>query len=284
MDASDQYRDLFHHQEVFDEYSRWYAKLPQHPAPQGLKYGDVLRVHFVLVDMFYGKAAGIGGIGPKSLDLLISAVNRQSVSFGGKDKWSRPEEFAATLLYGIVLNHPFHDANKRTAFLSTLLLLNRFGLTLRVTEKQFEDFTVLVAERSFRKMEKYRRDFEGQEDGDVNYVAHYIRGATRRSDKRDYIVTYRELNQILKRFGYEFSDQRHNAVDVIEISTGERVCNVGCHSMTKQVAKGVIKNIRQVTGLDVLNGCDSAAFFKGEEPLNNLLARYYEPLERLAFR
>lgn len=108
--------------------------------------------------------------------------------------------------------------------------------------------------------------------------------ATRQSDKRDYIVTYRELNSILRRFGFELQDPHANTIDVIEVATGRRVCNIGCHGMTKQVAKPVIKYVRTETGLDFLNGCDSGAFFKGEEPLNNLLAKYYEPLERLAFR
>jgi len=234
--------------------------------------------------MFYGRRAGIGGIGPTSLDLLVAEVSRHHVGFGGKVKWSRPEELAATLLYGIVLNHPFHDANKRTGFLSTLLLLNEHKLTIRVTEKQFEDFTVSVAERSFRKLEKFQRSFEGQEDADIRYIAHYLRTVTRQSDKKDYIVTYRELNALLKRFGFELANPHDNTVDVVETDTGIRVCNIGCHGMTKQVARPVIKYVRSETGLDFLNGCDSGAFFKGEEPLNNLLAKYYEPLERLAFR
>lgn len=275
---------VFRHEQVQLEYERWKDKLPAFEYAGGLSYDDILTVHFVLVDMFFGKQSGIGGIGPKSLDLLVSAVARQYVSFGGQDKWEKPEELAATMLYGIILNHPFHDANKRTAFLSTLLLLNRFGLTIRITEKQFEDFTVSVAERSFRKMEKFRRSFEGREDADVHYIAHYIRNATRQSDRKDYIVTYRELNSLLRRFGYELKDSHKNTIDVVEMDTGKRICNIGCHGFSKQAAKPVIKYVRSETGLDFLSGCDSGAFFKGEEPLNNLLAKYYEPLERLAYR
>lgn len=275
---------LFRHKQVEDEFQRWKAQLPKYGYNEGLTFVDVLSAHFLLADMFYGRQSGMGGIGPKSLDLLVSAVSRQHTGYGAVRKWERPEELAATLLYGIVLNHPFHDANKRTGFLSTLLLLNQNGLTIKISEKQFEDFTVSVAEKSFRKMEKFTRSFEGQEDADVKYIAHYLRLATRQSDKKDYIVTYRELNALLKRFGFELRNPHHNTIDVVDVSTGNRVCNIGCHGMTKQVAKPVIKYVRSETGLDFLSGCDSGAFFKGEEPLNNLLARYYEPLERLAFR
>ena len=275
---------IFRHVEIEREYTRWLSKLPACPYDSGLSYEDVLMVHFVLVDMFYGIGSGIGGIGPKSLDLLLSAVSRQHVSFEGLDQWTRPEDLAATLLYGIVLNHPFHDANKRTGFLSTLLLLERHKITIRVTEAQFEDFIVSVAEKSFRKFEKFTRSFENQEDADVRYIAHYIRSSTRQSDKRDYTVTYRELDTLLRRFGYELTNPHGNTIDVVEISTQIRLCNIGCHGMSKQVSKPVIKYVRQQTGLDFLSGCDSAAFFNGEEPINNLLAKYYAPLERLAFR
>lgn len=275
---------LFRHPEIEREFQRWHEQLPPCSYIGGLSYSDVLTVHFVLSDVFYGIGSGIGGIGPKSLDLLISAVSRQHVSFGGVDKWNKPEEMAATLLYGIVLNHPFHDANKRTGFLSALLLLNRFKITISVTEKQFEDFIVSVAEKSFRNLEKFKRTFAGQEDADVKYISHYIRLCTRQSDRRDYTVTYRELSALLRRFGFDLSNPHANTIDVISIETGERVCNIGYHSHSRQVAKSVIKYVRQETGLDFLNGCDSAAFFKGEEPINNLLAKYYEPLERLAYR
>lgn len=276
--------ELFRHPSVAREYERWKKQLPVYSYEGGLSYDDVLMVHFILVDMFYGREAGIGGIGAKSLDLLISAVGRQYVTFGGVDKWSKPEELAATLLYGIILNHPFHDANKRTGFLSALFLLNRHGITLRVTEKQFEDFTVFVADRFFGKAEKYQRSFLGEEDADVRYIAHYIRSSTRQSDRKDYIVTYRELNSLLRRFGFELRNPHANTIDVVETDTGRRVCNIGFPGLSKQVAKPIVKYVRTETGLDFLSGCDSGAFFRGEEPINNLLARYYEPLERLAFR
>jgi death-on-curing protein len=193
----------------------------------------------------------------------------------------------ATLLYGLVLNHPFHDANKRTAFLASMLLLYRNGLVPKITEQQFEDFVVSVAEKSFRNLEKYKRSFQGQDQADVLYIAHYIRLSTRQSDRKDYFITYRELATILRRFGFDLDNPSGNHIDVIHTDgrhAGTRVIHVGFHGWSKQAAKVVIRDIRQATELDILNGVDSAAFFKGEEPITNLLAKYYEPLERLADR
>jgi death-on-curing protein len=237
--------------------------------------------------MFYGKREGLGGVGPKDIGLLSSAVSRQFVSYAGKDKWASVEEKVATLLYGIVLNHPFHDANKRTGFLTALYLLQLGGRFPRVTAKKFEDFVVTIADRSFRNMEKYQRSFKDDEDGDIKYIAHVIRSITRDIDKRDYQITFSELNSILKRFDFELSNPQGNYIDVIHSdgpSVGDKVCQIGFPSMSKQVTKPAIKTVRQATGLTVLNGVDSQVFFKDVEPITQLLARYYEPLQRLADR
>jgi death-on-curing protein len=91
----------------------------------------------------------------------------------------------------------------------------------------------------------------------------------------------------LRRFGFDLANPSGNYIDVVKINgqdLGGRVAHVGFHGWSKQAAKGVIRSIRQATELDILNGVDSAAFFQGEQPVTNLLAKYYEPLERLADR
>ena len=144
-----------------------------------------------------------------------------------------------------------------------------------------------VAEKSFRKIENFKRSFEGRDQADILYIAHYIRLVTRHSDRKYYLVTYRELGTILRQFGFDLSNPTGNYIDVIHINgpdAGVRVAHVGFHGWSKQAAKGVIRDIRRATKLDILSGVDSAAFFKGEQPIINLLAKYYEPLERLADR
>jgi len=279
----------FRHKEVEAEFARWEELTRDERAGvgEGLSLQDVLAVHFLIVDMFYGQREGLGGIGPKDVGLLSSAVSRQFASYGGTDKWKSTEEKVATLLYGIVLNHPFHDANKRTAFLTALYLLQLQGRFPKISSKQFEDFVVKIADKSFRKMEKYQRSFEGHDDADIMFIAHFLRSVTRDIDKRDYQVTFNDMNRILRRFDFELSNPQGNYIDVVHISgpdAGKKVCQVGFPSWTKQVTRQAIKTIRQTTGLTVLNGVDSQVFFKDVEPIGQLLARYYEPLQRLADR
>jgi hypothetical protein len=111
--------------EIDAEFNRIVAQLPETTEGEGL-YAlgvvDVLRAHFLVANHFYLEGHGLGGIGPRDIDLLYSAVNRQYVAFDGHVKWKDQFEICATLFYGLIKNHPFYDANKRTAFLSALYI------------------------------------------------------------------------------------------------------------------------------------------------------------------
>jgi hypothetical protein len=78
-----------------------------------INYTDVLRGYYFLVDYFQSLGSDEKFLaGLKDHNLLASALLRQAVSFGGKPKWTDPMDIAATLFYGIVKNHAFHDGNK----------------------------------------------------------------------------------------------------------------------------------------------------------------------------
>lgn len=65
-------------------------------------------------------------LGLRDEGLLESAVARQDAAvyiYGRGDIYSAP----ASLAYGLVKNHPFVDGNKRTAFISMLVVLLRIG-------------------------------------------------------------------------------------------------------------------------------------------------------------
>ena len=48
------------------------------------------------------------------MHLLESAIARQDAGFAGQLKYPTAVVNAATLGYGLCLNHPFHNGNKRT--------------------------------------------------------------------------------------------------------------------------------------------------------------------------
>ena len=48
--------------------------------------------------------------------------------------------FAGCLLYYLAMNHCFGDGNKRVAWLAAMHVLNEFGLTVRASNQQAEEY------------------------------------------------------------------------------------------------------------------------------------------------
>lgn len=269
-------------------------------SPGDLSAKQVLRAHFAIANHFSKLGEGIGGFGPKDSGLLCSALSRQFVGYGGQQKWVSVFDKAATLLYGLVMNHPFYDANKRTAYLSTVHYLFANGHTITVSEKALEDMTVWVASKQLSRFPRYRDLTKRDEDPEVRFLSHYLRQNTRKIDRQQYFVTYRELDKILRRYGAWMENPNNNTIDVMrrikvekrvgifskprsELET-HRVCKLGFPGWTRQVGKGRLKYIRQQLNLMPADGVDSQAFFKDLDDMTVLLELYEGALKRLADR
>jgi len=85
---------------------------------------EVLLIHERILDKF----GGAGGL--RNWGLLDSAVNRLRATFDGKDLYPNIFTKAAALGHSLVLNHPFVDGNKRTAWeaMHTFIEENRYSL------------------------------------------------------------------------------------------------------------------------------------------------------------
>lgn len=291
---------LIDNEPVCEEFNRWcdfFGSEDAYNTDDTVGLLDVLRAHFLIADYFYGEGYGIAGVGPRDPNLLHSAVYRQFVSFGGKDKWNTPYERCATLVFGLVKDHPFHDANKRTGLLVLLYFLNKVGRIPTVKQKELEDFIVEIAENRLRKYRRQRDLGKKSIDPDILFIADYLRRNSRGRDGRYYEITYRELDNRLKQFGYCLANPHNNFIDVCRIEERRKhyiigrkeqklvkVAQIGFPSWKKTVGKGAIKTVRESTDLTPKKGVDSATFFHGVDPLNVLIAEYEQPLERLAYR
>lgn len=286
---------LFHNPEIATEYERWCRQLG-YDEPTGrysIKAGDVLKAHFLVADHFRTKGEGMGGVGPKSLHLLHSAVSRQWAGFGNRSKWNTLTDVAATLFFGIVRNHPFHDANKRTALLSTLYQLQCHNRVPNVPAADFEELTERVAARALEKYRAYE-SVEGDDDPEVRFVSRFLRRNTRETDQRKYVVTYRQLDRLLRRHdawldnpsaaGIDVMVWRETTVAFVKRRKPFAILKVGFHDWGTEVSRDTVERIRDVLGLTPARGVDSKVFFQGLEPLESLLVSYRQPLERLAFK
>ncbi len=282
------------------EYDRWARRLgngDDFPSPFAVTTDDVLRAHFLLCDYFVREGEDIAIAGPRNETLLGSAISRQSVGFNGQLKWNTPHQVTATLFYGLVKNHPFHDGNKRTALLVALYQITKNG---RVPDAQQKDFETLVVRTAANELNaysafaKFEKKFSNEADARVHFVADFFRRKTRKSDSRFYAVTYDELRGILEKFGYELVNPSGNFIDLARVEfvkTGwlsrktkkvyKKILQIGYPGGNREVGKGAISSIRRATGLTADNGVDSRVFFKDADPLSVLIARYHGPLSRL---
>lgn len=285
-------------------YTKAFEEIEKSVQPDGvldLTAKDVLRAHFLIADFFAREGEGIGGFGPRDIGMLLSAIGRQHAGFGKEEKWTTIYEKAATLLYGMVMNHPFHDANKRTAFLSTVHYLYVHGQAVVVSEKDFEDITVLVASHGLGKFSRYKKMKKDRiDDPEVRFLAHYLKKNTRKIDKRQYIISYRDLERILKKYDVFLENPKNNSIDVMrwekvtkrtgifgkKTTTSEirKVCSLGFPGWSKQVGKGRLAHVRKKLKLDSDHGVDSQSFFFDVDDMSGLISKYQGALRRLADR
>ena len=286
--------------EIRQEYERWISRIDNDPYAQcGKCLGifDVLKSHFLVVNYFaVEEGEGIGGIGPKSLHLLHSALSRQMVGYGGLNKWRNDLEICATLFYGLIKDHPFHDANKRTAFLSLVFHLWRLGRWPDSSQKDFETLALRIASGTldqYKGYAKYAKRYV-RHDAEVMFIARFLSTHTRVINKRAYVVTYRQLDSILRRFGYGLENPQKNYIYVVRVQrskslfgrkqkmTSHTIMRIAFPSWGKEVAKHIVRDVRRVTGLTPENGYDSETFFHDVDPLPALISRFHPLLKRLA--
>jgi len=299
----------FLHPTVEEEYKRWKSIVgseDQFQSDDTIGLHDVLAAHFLMIDYFAEKNYGIGGVGPRSLDLLHSALSRQFTAFGGIRKWNGLYEISATLMFGLIMNHPFHDANKRTALLATLSLLSRKRRVVDLPQKRLDSLVVAIAanqlERYFEKDARYQERLQllsgpNDTDGKVRLIADFLRRNTRARDDSTRTVTYSDLNRVLRRHGYELRSPSGNYINVMRIEAAkpgrflgigarpERaifLAQIGFPGWKDQVHKAALKRVREATNLTSQDGCDTKVFFEDAEPLAVLISEYVEPLKRLA--
>lgn len=91
-------------------------------------------------------------IGVKDANALEMCVGQLRASAFGEEVYPSIYEKAAILLIQLIKKHPFHNANKRTAFLATFVFLKINGQLLAIDQKDAVNLVVYIA--------TYDKDFD----------------------------------------------------------------------------------------------------------------------------
>ncbi|MEQ8186513.1 MAG: type II toxin-antitoxin system death-on-curing family toxin [Candidatus Eremiobacterota bacterium] len=90
-----------------------------------------------------------GAYGIRDRGLLEASVARPAATFGGIDLYRDIYSKAAAPGHSILLNHPFIDGNKRTAFTSMDLFLQENGLIISADDDECEKMILNVVNKIY---------------------------------------------------------------------------------------------------------------------------------------
>ncbi|XID92276.1 type II toxin-antitoxin system death-on-curing family toxin [Paenibacillaceae bacterium WGS1546] len=111
-----------------------------------LSVQEVIAINLAMIHRYSpGEQTGV-----KEPGLLESAVHRPQSSAFGEDAYPTIFDKAAALFESLGQNHPFHNANKRTAFTALVLFLRYNAQHLKMDAKKAEDLTVDMVNHKYK--------------------------------------------------------------------------------------------------------------------------------------
>jgi death-on-curing protein len=246
---------------------------------------DVIKAHYFVCDYFESETGERSLYGIRDYNLLVSAISRQNVCFEGKEKYKSPIEKCATFFYGLVKNHAFHDGNKRTALLSTLYFLTKIGRHPTRNQKEFEELTVRVAANKLNAYSQWGK-FKGDEDAEIKFIIWKLSKLSEKNDYKIHSMTYRELNTQLHVYDFYLEQAGTQEINLCwdkPVLFGKKkkevLYQIGFKGWKKQVGtKSLICILKIIAEKKQI---DYSTFYKGGEPLYELIDNYAGPLSRL---
>jgi death-on-curing protein len=134
-----------------------------------------------------------------------------------------------------------------------------------------------------------------QSDYEVVQMARWLRQKTRRVERGERIVTFRELKRILLNRGFDFEDLRDNSIELIRYEdektffgfgktkrVRKRIMRMSYPGDGAEVGRDMLRELRMRCGLTNEDGVDSAAFYTGMRDPDFFVSRYRGTLRRLA--
>lgn len=235
---------------------------------------EVMMIRRRLADTTLAQRA-FGRVEPLFSDQFSSAVSRQASGFGASSKYSTVEAVAATLFYGLCMNHPLENGNKRTALVTMLVFLDHNGVLLVDTSE--DDLYNLATHTANHQLVDERGDAE------VDFITRWIAERTRPEERGERRMRFRELRTVLEELGCQFDSPKDNAIKIHRTtSDGTFSVKAGYPNQHHEVPLGEVRRIRRALHLDQQHGFDTAAFYDFEASVDGFVNSYRQLMNRLA--
>lgn len=227
-------------------------------------------------------ALDFGATDPLRPNALASAVARQTAGMGSFKKYTTVPQVAATLFYGLALNHPFENGNKRTALVAMLVFLQQNRtLLVDTSEDDLYDMATQVAAHDFLLPDGQERS----SDSEVAGIADWLGARTRPLVRGDKPMMFQELRAQLESQGCEFAAPDRNYIKVYrQTPEGRFSARLGYPRANFSVGVHDVKRVRRQLRFDELHGIDSGAFYDDdvEAVVDHFVNTYRQVLDRLA--
>lgn len=254
-----------------------------HPPAGAMRFLDafaVMDIHEQLVRDF---ATGSDPIDPPGARdggvLLESAVTRPLTSLGGRPKYPTVEMAGAALLHALVHDHPFHNGNKRTGIVALLVFLDLNGYVMHAEEDELFAYVLGLAGHRTGITTHEQDDVRLSSDDETTNAAKWILIHSRKLNKSQRALSWRDLQSILRRYDCSFENREGNS---IAIRRGALIVHAGARNDGDEVDSEGIAHIRRNLHLDEIHGIDSASFYYNAASVPTFINRYRTLLRKLA--
>lgn len=268
----------------------WQTVGAVHPNMRYLTPDEVLQIRRHIANEFSKSSDPFFETGVVNRTLLESAVARPQTSLGSESKYPSVEMAAAALLHSLVLNHPFHDGNKRTGLVAMLVFLDENGFLLTCHDDGVFKFVLQVAKHGLIRAEgPHRADIETLE------AARWIHRNSRQIDHSERPLKWIRLKRLLRGYGCQFETPRTGNRINIERSVQKKSL-LGLVTRRQPLRVQVffagdgteadpttVAAIRRALELDEAHGIDSKIFYDDDaDAVDDFIQLYRKTLQRLS--
>jgi death on curing protein len=105
---------------------------------------DALYIHHESIQKFGGSS------GVRDEGLLLASLARPFQTFDQQDLYETPADKAAAIFESLIINHPFMDGNKRTAYVLMRTLLILFDYDIMAFDNEKYQMTIAASSGEIR--------------------------------------------------------------------------------------------------------------------------------------
>ena len=247
--------------------------------------------------------------GVKNIGMLESAVERQNTGFADFYKYPVYYSNCATLVYGIIKNHSFHNGNKRAGLLALIkhLYVNGSVLAPELNSDEIYEFLIAIADskindfnRKYRKKYTFIRSKDEKKNDDnweldtiIRYIGIWIKknskpkqttlkGEVKISDLKK-ILENKGIKLILNGSSLEVYIEKANKF--LGFNLTPKIINKKKYSLGNNrstIGKGTLNTLRSDFNLTKADGVDNTFFYNENSFLDFEIKTYKRLIYRLS--